>query len=243
MTKISSVFGLLLLVSLACLVKSDGIAPALITVSGTGESKGQPDEVVVTVGIQVRNDSVQAVSSETDTVSSSVIAYLKSQGVEDADIQTSYVTLSPYYSYTGSEAGQTTPDYYTSQKSVTFSLKDLSAYDDIMTALYALGINSVNSVSFKIEDVTARQQEARKLAVANAKKIANTLTSGLGAKVGGVYSVSEYTTDGSNQTPIFFYAAKSLAAGASADGNSGPSIAGGQVTITSTVTVSFYIIN
>ena len=242
MTKISSVFGLILLVSLACLVKSD-IAPALISVSGTGESKGQPDEVIVTVGIQVRNKTVQGVSSQTDTVSSSVIAYLKSQGVDDADIQTSYVTLSPYYSYNGNEAGQTTPDYYTSQKSVTFSLKDLSAYDDIMTALYALGINSVSSVSFKIEDVQARQQEARKKAVANAQKIAKTLTAGVGAKVGGIYSVSESTTDGSNETPIFFYAAKSLAAGASGSGNSAPSIAGGEVTITSTVTVNFYIIN
>ena len=245
MTKTTSILSLILLLSLACFVKSADIAPALITVTGSGESKGEPDEVSVTVGIQLRDKSVQQVSNETDSRASAVIAYLKSEGVDDSDIQTSYVTLQPYYSYTGSEAGQTSPDYYTAQQSLTFALKDLSAYDRIMTGLYDAGINSVSDISFKIENVEARKQEARKKAVANAKKIATTLTTGLGAKVGRVYTVSESTTDGSNQPPIFYYAAASLAAGSASNegSNSGPSISGGEVTITSTVTVSFYIIN
>lgn len=247
MTKLTSTLCFLLVVSLACVARcdDDDREPALITVTGTGIAKGTPEEVVVSVGIQLRNNTVEDVSSEVDSKSAAVIAYLKDQNVSDSDIQTSYVTLSPYYSYDSSQQGKTTPDYYTATKTLTFSLKNLSSYDEIMTNLYDLGINSVNSVNFNIRNATQRQQEARRSAVRNAKQIAQTLMSGLGARLGRVYKVSESTTDGSSEPPVFFYAAKSLAAVASGSSgvSSGPSISSGQVEITSSVTVSFYIIN
>ena len=242
------ILSLVLLVSLACVVKSNDILPPLITVSGTGEAKAEPTEVSVTVGIELRDKSVEQVSSETDSRSAAIISYLLSNGVADANVQTSYVNLQPYYSYQASQIGQLDPDYYTATKSITFLLKDLSLYDQIMTGLYDAGINSVSNVIFKIDNVEARKQQARKKAIANALSIAKTLVAGLGAKLNGVYSISD-SSYGGNVQPIYYAQPMAMASYgmsasmASASYSSGPSIAGGEVTTTSTVSVSFYINN
>ena len=241
------ILSLVLMLSLACAVKSNDILPPLITVTGTGEAKAEPTEVSVTVGIQLRDKSVDQVSSETDSRSAAIISYLLSNGVADTNIQTSYVSLQPYYSYQSSQIGQLNPDYYTATKSITFLLKDLSAYDQIMTGLYDAGINSVSDVTFKIDNVEARKQQARKKAIANALSVAKTLVAGLGAKLNGVYKISD-STYGGNVQPVYYaqpmaMAMSSYSMGASASYSAGPSIAGGEITTTSTVSVSFYISN
>src|SRR5688572_23535044 len=126
------------------------VQPRLISISGVGEVKLEPDEVVVSIGIEIRDVSLHTAQAEVDKRASDVIAYLKKQGIEDKYIQTSYITLQPYYSYYGSGTGKTTPDYYIAQKTMTFVLKELSKYDSIMSGLYDVGINQVNDISFKM---------------------------------------------------------------------------------------------
>ena len=249
MVRTQHILSLVLMLSLACVVKSGDILPPLLTVTGTGESKAQPDEVSITVGVQLREKGVEQVSTETSSRSSAIISYLLSNGVADKDIQTSYVTLQPYFSYESTQAGNLLPDYYTSTKSITFSLKDLSTYDQIMTGLYDAGINSVDEVSFKVTDIEDRQQEARKKAIANAKQIAQTLADGLGAKLNGVYSISDGSSAPPPQ-PVYYTAVAApmlMAEAAESSSNvadsAGPSIAGGEVITTSTVSVSFYVSN
>ena len=88
---------------------------------------------------------------------------------------------------------------------------------------------------------------------ANARLIAETLMEGLGQNVGAVYTVSEFTNDGSGQYPVpaVSYVTESNDAGtpvtvtttvtssSSSSSVAGSSISGGQVTIASTVTVTF----
>ena len=202
MIKLTSVFCVLLLVSIASLIKADSSSPHTFTVTGTGQAKTAPDEVVVGVSIQLNNRTAQQVGIEVDARSADVIAYLKSSGVKDTDIQTSFVTLSPTYSYNNNSERNETPDYYTAQKSLTFTVRNLSAYDVIMTGLYDRGINGIDSIQFQLENATSYQQIARKSAIANARLIAETLMEGLGQNVGAVYTISESTNDGSGRYPV-----------------------------------------
>ena len=81
MAKTSYTLSLLLMLSLACFVSSQDILPPLLTVTGKGEVKAQPDEVSVTVGIQLRAKSVEEVSSDTDSRSAAIIAYLQAKAL------------------------------------------------------------------------------------------------------------------------------------------------------------------
>jgi len=217
-------------------VVPDPDLPPLVIVTGRGRVRALPDQVQVTVGIEERAKTIDELQDSVDTKSADIISYLQDNGVEDKDIQTSYVNLSPGYSDVGTEYGSTEIDYYTATKSLTVTIRDISSFDSILSGLYKVGVNSVSGISFNVEDLQAQKQEAKKRAVAKAREIANALTEGLNVSVGAVYQVNDQTYD-NPVLPIVYAAADSDSQGGDA------SVAGGEVEITATVSVSFLINN
>jgi uncharacterized protein YggE len=123
---------------------------------------------------------------------------------------------------------------------MTVLVRKLNKFDDLMSGLYGAGVNRVDGVSFQVADIEKYKTQARKLAVNNAKQKATALTTELGAKVGRVYSINENTTGG---RPMPMYAEAAMMKTMDSAGGEGPTIAGGEVIVTSTVSVSFIIEN
>ncbi|TPE42145.1 SIMPL domain-containing protein [Pontibacter mangrovi] len=210
--------------------------PPLVSVSGTGEVRVQPNEVVVNLGVETRGKTLDEARKETDKKAAAIISYLKKKGVDDRHIQTSYVTLNPVYP--GGEYGRTNPEFYMAQKSMTVVVKKMDKFDELLSGLYEAGANRVDGVQFQVSDVEKYKAEARKKAVANAKDKASMLTSELGAKLGRVYAINEGSSNGGGPRPMYKMAMMESAA---YDSAGGPTIAGGELVITSTVDVSFVI--
>lgn len=209
--------------------------PPLISVSGVGEVRVQPTEVVVNLGVETREKTLEAARTETDKKAAAIISYLKKQGVEAKDIQTSYVTLQPMHN--GGEYGRTSPDFYLAQKNMTVTIKKLNRFDEILSGIYGVGVNHVHGVNFQVADLDKYKAEARKKAVADAKRKASALTAELDAKVGRVYAIQE---GGNGGGPRPMYKAAMMES-VGYDGAGGPSIAGGEVVVTENVSVSFII--
>ncbi|GAB3197111.1 uncharacterized protein YggE [Pontibacter aydingkolensis] len=209
--------------------------PPLVSVTGLGEVRVQPTEVLVSLGVETREKTLDAARKETDRKAASIINYLKKNGVDVKDIQTSFVTVQPLYSR--GEYGITTPDMYMAVKTMTVKIRKLDKYDEILSGLYGVGVNRVDGVQFQVADMEKYKTEARKKAVANARQKATILTSELGAKVGRVYAINE-TATGDGPRPMYKMALQEAAV---SDMGGGPSIAGGEVVITLSVDVSFII--
>jgi uncharacterized protein YggE len=231
----------ILVLSFACFVLTQDTEepnpdlPPLVSVTGSGRVRAVPDKVVFNVGVQQRAKTVEEVQNLVDSASADIINYLQDNGVDDKDVQTSYVSLSPYYTQTGTEYGSTDVDFYTATNSLTVTLRNISRFDSILSGLYEAGVNSVDSISFDVEDLQAQKQEAKRRAVAQAREIADALTEGLNVTVGNVYSVSDNDYN-SPPVPIYFATAADIEGGDS-------SVAGGEVEISQTVSVSFLIQN
>lgn len=208
--------------------------PPLISVNGIGEVKVEPDQVMVNLGIEMRDKSLDQARKLTDKKAAAIIAYLKKQGVDAKDIQTSFVNVQPIFSNT--EYGQTNPDAYMALKSMTILIKKLDKFDQLLAGLYEAGVNRVDGISFQVSDLEKHQAEARKRAVKDAKQKATALTGELNTKIGRVYSISE-NSYGSPRPAMY---QKSMMVEMAQDAG-GPSIAGGQVMISSNVSVSFII--
>ena len=231
-----------LLLSLAVIVSTiqlqaqqHQVMPPLVSVSGVGEVRVQPTEVVVNFGVETREKSLDAARTLTDRKASSIISYLKRKGVDANDIQTSYVTVRPVFS--GGEYGKTSPDFYMAIKTMTVVIKKLDKYDEIISGLYGVGVNRIDGITFQVANIEKYKAEARKKAVANAKQKATALTSELGAKLGRVYAISE---NGSGGGPRPMYKTAMMES-AVFDSEGGPSISAGEIVITDTVDVSFII--
>lgn len=236
MKKLSFIAVFVLLAGILQVQAQQQILPPLISVNGIGEVKLQPDEVVINLGVEMREKTLEQARKQADSKAAAIIAYLRKQGVDAKDIQTSYMNLQPIYM--SGEYGKATPDFYMAQKTMTIVIKRLNKFDELLSGLYDNGVNRIDGIHFRVSDIEKHKVEARKRAIADAKQKANALTSELGAKVGKVYSINE-SSSGNGPRPLYAKSAMMMEADMAQGG--GPSIAGGEVVVTSNVSVSFVI--
>jgi uncharacterized protein YggE len=213
------------------------VLPPLVTVTGTGEVKVVPDEIVINIGVDVRDKSLDVARKQNDERVTALLNFLKKSGVDAKYIQTT--NLSVYPNYVG-EYGQTTPEFYMTQKSVTIIIKEVKRFDEILTGIYKTGANRVEGIEYRSSELQKHREAARKLAVQAAKQKAATLTSELGSKIGRVYSITE-SSGPSYPGPLYRGAmANKMVESAAADAG-GPTISLGQLVVTASVEVSFII--
>ena len=71
--------------------------PPLVNVNGVGEVRVQPDQVMLSMGVEVREKSLEQARKQADSKAAAIIAYLNKQGISEKDIQTSYMSIYPIY--------------------------------------------------------------------------------------------------------------------------------------------------
>jgi uncharacterized protein len=138
------------------------------------------------------DEALQTNSARMDAI----IAALKAQGIADADLQTSNFSVQPQYDFE-----KETRDIvgYWVNNSLAVTLRDLNQVGTALQAALDAGANTVNDLRFTIDNSEALQAEARALAVADARRRAETLAEAAGVKLGAALDIRE----SSNSYPIF----------------------------------------
>lgn len=178
----------------AVLLASGALADDLsrLSVAGFGEARAAPDIATITVGVETRADTAEAALAENSTDAASLIEAAKERGVADADIQTSGLNIYPVFEQQqpGRREAPTVAGYSVSN-SVSLRIRDLDALGATLTALVAAGANQMRGISFGIEDDEALRDEARRLAVADARRKAELYAEAAGVTLGPIISISE----------------------------------------------------
>jgi uncharacterized protein YggE len=211
------------------------VLPPLVNVSGQGEVKVQPDEIILNLGVEVRDRNLEEARKQNDKKVAAILTYLRKNGVDPKHVQTTYMSVQPIY--TGDQYGQSTPEFYLAQKTMTVTIKNIGKFDEVLAGVYKAGANRVDGIHYRSTELEKHREQARKLAVNAAKAKAQALSSELGTRIGKVYAITESSSEGH---PRPFYGAYNkmmeMAQDVSADG---PTISPGQITITANVQVSF----
>jgi uncharacterized protein len=205
----------------------------LISVLGTAELNVPPDEALLTFGVENHDKVLSTAKSQNDARLKKVLSVAHAAGVEQKDIKTSTLQMSPDYSdekiprLIGYEVSQT----------IAITLKDISKYEDLMTQLLDAGVNRVDGIYFQVGEPRKYRDEARSKAIDVAKEKAIAMATQLGQTVGKPWEISEQGAD----REVF----ASLTAGKARERygyNSGDAtVAPGQVTISASVKVSFQL--
>jgi len=158
--------------------------------SGEGKVSVTPDIAIVTLGIQETGSSLKTVQNSVNIKSKSLTEALKTLGVSENDIKTTSYNVYPQYDY--SNASQRIIGYQVSTN-YKATVKDFDKVNDILVSATAAGANIVGNVSFDINDSTKLEKtnEARELAVKNAKEKAEGLAKAAGIGLGKILNVSE----------------------------------------------------
>lgn len=216
------------------------ILPPMINVSGLGEVKVQPDEIILTLGVEVRDRNLEEARRQNDKKVAAILSYLKKDGVDPKYVQTTFMSVQPIY--TGDQYGQSTPEFYLAQKSMMVTIRNIAKFDELLAGIYKAGANRVDGIHYRTTELEKYREQARKLAVNAAKSKAITLSSELGAKIGRVYSITESSSEGYPR-PLMRSEAmyNKMVDVASADQAQGPTISPGQITVSANVEVSFIL--
>lgn len=159
-----------------------------ITVADSAETKTAPDTAFVTFGVVVKNKVARAAARINATRTSTVVAALRKAGVPKTDIKTVDYSVEPE-----SDWNKTPPKIvgYTASNSVRVRTKSLEKIGDMIDVAVSAGANSVQGVSFDVEDKKALRGKALALAVKKAQGKAEAIAEALGAKLGPAVSASE----------------------------------------------------
>jgi uncharacterized protein len=205
-----------------------------ISVSGTGTVTLKPDVADIHLGVLVSRTTVKAAQAEAASAMTRVIAALKALGIADADIQTSNVSLQPAYDYSANINPPRITGYQMSN-SVTVTVRDLSRLGDAIDNSLAAGATSLDGVTFRVDDQTAAEGQARKAAMTDAKAKADTLAAAAGVSISGVASITE------TSAPVPYPIMYGPAAGAVDGTKVATPIQAGTTDVTITVSVVYLI--
>jgi uncharacterized protein YggE len=203
-----------------------------ISMNGYAEQKVVPDTATLSIGVVVQNSTAKGAADENAALMSAVVAELKALGLQDKEIQTSYVSVYPVYNYDG----RPTIIAYSASNNVQVTTTKLDKLSDIIDRSTAAGANQIGGISFSVSNDMQKElrEELVTTAVADAASKASMLAKTLGVEITGVQtsSISE------NGVPRMYYAmpeeAKDSAAGSTP-------IQPGESTVSMSVQVTYYI--
>jgi uncharacterized protein YggE len=163
--------------------------PALhtITVTGTGSVTRVPDVARVSVGVGVTKSTVKAARDAAGKSMNAIIDAIKALGIDEKDIKTVGIDLSPQYS------NSSTPKIvgYRMSEQLQVTVRDLDKAGDVVDTATAKGATEVNGLWFEVGEPAAAQDEARAAAIGQARTSAQKMAAAAGVSLGEVVSVSE----------------------------------------------------
>ena len=194
-----------------------------------------PTTALLSVGVQtdIQSTAADAMNGLKNSMNQ-VLAAVKQGGVTDKDITTNNLSLTPTYDYTN---GTQKLQGYQASQSLTVRTKNLDKVGDIINAATDAGANQIGDVQFVADDPSTMKDTARKEAIADAQKRAQTMAAQLGVALGALKSYSE-DVGGSTPPPVP-YMMKADAAGAVAP--SSVPVPAGQQEIDVEVTLTYNI--
>lgn len=179
-----------------------------VTVAASGTVTAVPDMARISTGVMSEAATAREALTRNSESMAKLIAGLKANSIEPKDIQTSSFHVEPRY--TNPKEGQVAViDGYRVVNQVEVTARNLDRLGEVLDALVTLGANQMNGLAFDVSKAETLRDDARKDAIANAKRRAELYAAAAGAKVGNVIAISEDT--GGGPQPYFKAARASMA--------------------------------
>ncbi len=207
-----------------------------IMVTGDGEASAAPDQVELTVGIDVTESKLEVSKNKSDEAMRRILAVTKEFKIDSRDVQSDYIRVQPIaednYPRAANAASKGT--MYNTRRDMRILLRDISKYEGLLAAIFNSGANNLHSVHFRSSTAAKLEADARVSALKLAKAKAEAIAEQMNLKLGRPLSISEgYREPG--PTPMI---TMSMKEGFSRD-STGPTLAPGEIKIHQILTVVF----
>jgi len=215
-----------------------------ISVQGEGEVFAIPDIATFTFSVIKEGTTATEAQDAATAVANEAIEYLKGQGVEEKDIQTTNYSVYPRYEYPQIQCvtypcpqGERRLVGFEINQGMSVKVRNTAKAGELLSGIGNLGVEQISGVLFTTDDKDALVREARQKAIQDAREKAARLADDLDVRLVRIVNFNE------SGAPIY-YSRETLDAavgGMGGDGKSTPNIPVGENRITSQVHIIYEI--
>ena len=192
-----TLFSATLLLALAALITgcSGGLTTSgtattrTVDVTGVGRVRIEPDIARVNIGVRSQSAEVTEAFSENNDIAESIIQTLMDMGVAQEDIQTRNFNIFQQQQPPRDEEEEQRITYVV-ENTVAVTVRDLDSLGEVLSVVISEGANTIHGVTFDIENRDAAIEEARQLAIEDARSQAEAIAETAGVNLGDVRSIS-----------------------------------------------------
>jgi uncharacterized protein len=168
-----------------------------ISVRGEGMIATSPDQLRLSVSVNTQGQTASAAMRLASGKTSEILSLLKSFGIDEKNIQTSRVNVSPTYDYSKQIQPPPIIGYNsTNDFSVLFKGKLMDKVGEFMDKAVTAGASSFGGLQYEASTQRELERDALKRAADDAKARAEVLAKQLGASLGQVMTISENVSSG-----------------------------------------------
>lgn len=166
---------------------------ATLTVHGEGRVSAAPDMATIRTGVETDGRTAAEALAENSAAATQMIESLKAGGVEDRDIQTGRLSVQPVYADNQRTRTGQRPEVvgYRVMNEVAVTVRDLDTLGRLLDRVVAAGANRIDSIGFDMAESTGQADEARRRAVADARRRAEVLAGAAGVRLARILSINE----------------------------------------------------
>jgi uncharacterized protein YggE len=163
---------------------------ATVTVSGAGTVAAAPDMAEITTGVVTQAPTAAQALAANSQAMERLLQALGSLGIAARDVQTTNISVSPLRR-PGKDGQPPEITGYEVTNQVRVKVRDLPRLGRVLDAPVGQGANLVHGIRFGLQEPAPRLDEARKLAMADARRKGELYAAGAGLKLGRVIAVQE----------------------------------------------------
>jgi len=201
--------------------------PAII-VTGEGVVAMRPDMATIRLGVTTEARGAAQALADNSAEMADILAFLRQEGVDETDIQTSGLHLSPRQEDYRNASSTPRVVGFVATNQVTVRVRDLDRLGPVLDAVVREGANRFDGLSFGLTDDSAALAEARRQAVADARAKAETYAGAAGATLGPIRLIQDQS---GGAAPVQMRMA--------AESVQGVPVAPGEVSVRASVTITW----
>lgn len=170
-----------------------------VTVTGEGFVDAEPDMLDLRVDLFAIKPTLKAAKAELDQRYREALKVIKNYKIADADVKLTRLNSQTEYDW---NKQQRVFKGYRVSRNLQVSVRDLGTYPELLQSLVNANISNINNATPRFSDDTATKEQALAVAVASAKRKAESLAAQFNRRLGQVAFISEGQVNASVPRPM-----------------------------------------
>jgi uncharacterized protein len=223
--------------TLSSAMAADEERPRIVAVAGQGEVQAEPDQAIVTLGVESRKPKLEDARAEVAKTVDAVLKLTRDLKIDQKYVRATRISVQPEYNWDPNAKERNLIGYFVSRQ-VEVDLRDLDKLGTLLEKATDLGVNQMGDPRLESSKRRDLEREALGKAVQDARANAEAIAKAAGAKIGAARTIS--ASSGFTPVPVMSRM-KTMAMSAEA-ADASQTYQSGQMTFTGNVQVEYDLI-